>query len=149
MGNTASRGFTLIELMIVVAIIGIIAAIAIPAYQAYVARAQASEALSLMAGAKAPLAEHFADTGVWPATASAVGVSMNGNYVISSLELIGAGGTQVELTLRATFKTTNIAKVLQGKKMTMGTTDGGAHWICAPDTGPDGVDARYLPSACR
>ncbi len=60
------QGFTLIELMIVVAIIGILAAIAIPAYQDYTIRAQISEGLTLSAGAKTAVSEYFMDRGVWP-----------------------------------------------------------------------------------
>jgi type IV pilus assembly protein PilA len=122
---------------------------AIPAYQAYVARAQASEALELMSGAKTPLAESYSDNGKWPAAASVIGISMNGNYVLSGLEFIGGGGTTPALTLRATFRNIGVAKALQGKQMIMGTTDGGSHWQCGGDPGPTGVDARYLPSACR
>ena len=59
------QGFTLIELMIV-AIIAILAAVAIPAYQDYIARSQVSEAVSLMGSSKTPLAEYFADKGIWP-----------------------------------------------------------------------------------
>src|SRR5690349_22230980 len=65
-GMRQAKGFTLIELMIVVAIIGILAAIAIPAYQDYIARAQASEAVQLLAGGKTPLYEFFANEGRWP-----------------------------------------------------------------------------------
>lgn len=135
--------------MIVVAIIGVLAAIAIPAYQDYIARAQASEALELMSGAKTPLAEFYADSGRWPATATQMGINVQGNYVVSGLELIGGGATAQTLTMRATFRATGVAKALQGKKMVMGTTDGGAHWSCGPDVGGTPVDPRFLPAACR
>jgi type IV pilus assembly protein PilA len=64
------KGFTLIELMIVVAIIGILAAIAIPAYQNYTIRAQVTEGLTLADGWKTAIAEYYANTGVWPTTAN-------------------------------------------------------------------------------
>ncbi|MGH8755147.1 MAG: pilin, partial [Burkholderiales bacterium] len=66
------KGFTLIELMIVVAIIGILAAVAIPAYQDYTARAQVTEAVGLLSGGKTPMAEYYADKGVWPLAAASV-----------------------------------------------------------------------------
>ncbi len=80
------QGFTLIELMIVVAIIGILAAIAIPAYQDYTIRAQVTEGLSLAAQAKTAVSESFASTGVAPATRTVAGMSAaavdtSGNYV--------------------------------------------------------------------
>jgi type IV pilus assembly protein PilA len=82
------KGFTLIELMIVVAIIGILAAIAIPAYQDYTIRAQVSEGMNLAAAAKAAVAETFLNRGVAPATRTAAGMSptltdTNGKYVAS------------------------------------------------------------------
>ncbi|MBT8100815.1 MAG: prepilin-type N-terminal cleavage/methylation domain-containing protein, partial [Gammaproteobacteria bacterium] len=72
------QGFTLIELMIVVAIIGILAAIAIPAYQDYTIRAQVSEGLSLSGGAKAAISEFTMDTGNFPSTNAEAGVSASG-----------------------------------------------------------------------
>jgi type IV pilus assembly protein PilA len=143
------RGFTLIELMIVVAIIGILAAIAIPAYQSYVARAQASEALELLSGAKTPLAEFYADRGVWPAAAASIGMDVGGHYVLSSIALdSGAGSTLPELVLRATFRSSGVAKSIQGKRIVLETLDGGIRWRCRRDT-TDGIDDKYLPSACK
>src|SRR5215470_17245280 len=73
------QGFTLIELMIVVAIIGILAAIAIPAYQDYTVRAQVSEGLNLAAAAKAAVAESYLNTGVAPLNRTKAGMSANAN----------------------------------------------------------------------
>ena len=72
--KSIQKGFTLIELMIVVAIIGILAAIAMPAYQDYTIRAQVSEGLTLAAAAKAAVAEFYANKGKWPSDNSAAGM---------------------------------------------------------------------------
>ena len=76
--KTLQKGFTLIELMIVVAIIGILAAIAIPAYQDYTIRAQVSEGLTLASDIKAGVAEYMAQTGSWPLDLAEAGVSSAG-----------------------------------------------------------------------
>src|ERR1700752_2837925 len=89
MKKAIQKGFTLIELMIVVAIIGILAAIAIPAYQDYTIRSQVTEGLNLAGAVKAAVAETYADRGVWPVdnkaagvvNAAGAGVTPNGKYV--------------------------------------------------------------------
>jgi type IV pilus assembly protein PilA len=93
------KGFTLIELMIVVAIIGILAAIAIPAYQDYTVRAQITEGLNLVSAAKAAVAESFTSNNAWPATNVAAGLdtatNITGKYVTGIA--VGAGG-QITIT---------------------------------------------------
>ncbi|HEZ7621278.1 TPA: pilin [Neisseria meningitidis] len=73
--NTLQKGFTLIELMIVIAIVGILAAVALPAYQDYTARAQVSEAILLAEGQKSAVTEYYLNHGEWPANNSSAGVA--------------------------------------------------------------------------
>ncbi|OMH41588.1 prepilin-type N-terminal cleavage/methylation domain-containing protein, partial [Neisseria meningitidis] len=85
--NTLQKGFTLIELMIVIAIVGILAAVALPAYQDYTARAQVSEAILLAEGQKSAVTEYYLNHGEWPANNSSAGVAsstdIKGKYVQS------------------------------------------------------------------
>jgi type IV pilus assembly protein PilA len=138
--RNAQQGFTLIELMIVVAIIGILAAIAIPSYNDYTARAQMSEAVELMGGTKTPLAEWFADKGAWPSIDDVAG-STSGKYT-SILTGTGSGSTY---TVTATMKATGVNSNIQSETVTLATTDGGETWTCAAGS----VEEKYLPGACR
>jgi type IV pilus assembly protein PilA len=140
------KGFTLIELMIVVAIIGILAAIAIPAYQDYTARAQMSEAVELLAGGKTPLAEWYADKGTWPADPASVMNTLSGKYVAA----IAYSGTPSgsTLALQATMRASGVNSAIQSKTVVLETADGGRTWTCKSD-GTAPVDAKYLPASCR
>lgn len=150
MATTHAKGFTLIELMIVVAIVGILASIAIPAYQDYIARAQASEGLVLLSGAKTPLAEYYANNGRWPATPDEVISGREGKYVVSSMDFsVGADSTSLALTLRATFRTAGISRKISGKRLVIATEDGGMTWNCRPEAGVEGLSQAYLPAACK
>jgi len=148
------KGFTLIELMIVVAIIGILAAIAIPAYQDYIARSQASEGVELLGGVKTPMAEFYSDKGAWPTTASLSNVIGNrkGKYVSIveySANTQPASLTSLTATMESVFKGSNVSKPLQGKTLMMKTTDGGKTWDCTIAGAGGNVSSKYRPAACR
>ena len=161
------KGFTLIELMIVVAIIGILAAIAIPAYQDYTIRAQVSEGMNLAAAAKAAVAETFLNRGVAPATRTAAGMSPNGvdtsGKYVSSVDVVN-GVITVTYGLEANAQITG--KTLEIVPYT--TQDNSVAWRCGGAPQPAGAGVaimtgatytggtlaganyvKYLPSACR
>mgnify|MGYP000559494264 CR=1 FL=1 len=139
------KGFTLIELMIVVAIIGILAAVAIPQYQNYVARAQVAEGLSLASGAKTAVAEYFNTNGTFPADNTEAGLSdagtITGNYVESVTVSVADG----KALIIALFSSTDAHSKLQGKSMVLTAVDHGGSigFACS------GTDIEsYLPSSC-
>ena len=149
------KGFTLIELMIVVAIIGILAAIAIPQYQNYVARAQVAEALVLASGAKTAIAEYRSTTGEWPVDNADAGLAepaeITGKYVGSVIIGLGVGFPRSGRVL-VTFKGTAHTSIATGGMSLMPTDEGGAiSWKCVSSGAlmgsPDITD--YLPSSCK
>jgi type IV pilus assembly protein PilA len=162
------QGFTLIELMIVVAIIGILAAIAIPAYQDYTIRAQVTEGLNLASAVKTGVAEAFANTGEWPTSLAQAGgddaAHPFGKYV-SDID-VGTGtisitfGNDVNgsiaggiLTLQPLLSTNNDVIWLCGYFTAVDAVAAGAVDTDSAGTASDGgttdVDPKYLPSSCR
>ena len=140
------KGFTLIELMIVVAIIGILAAVAIPAYQDYIARAQVSEPVSLVSGAKMTMSEYMADNGMWPLDASDVMGNVSGKYTSAITISAGSGTTTPAATLTARLKSAGVNTAITGGELHLSTADGGKTWTCTTGTN---LAARYVPSSCR
>lgn len=152
----AQKGFTLIELMIVVAIIGILAAIAIPAYQNYIARSQVTEALTLASAQKGPVADVYSQDGTCPANGTAasngipVKTEIKGKYV-AEVETGGEGTATGGCTITAKMNSTGVSTDIQGGllKLTMTNNGGSMSWACTTvSTGAGKIDQKYLPKAC-
>jgi type IV pilus assembly protein PilA len=154
--KTIQKGFTLIELMIVVAIIGILAAIAIPAYQDYTIRAQVTEGLNLAGAVKAAVAETFAQDGDWPANNSEAGVGsqISGKYVTSVQ--VGGGGITITYGNQANQ---NITSNTLGLTPWLSPNDD-VIWVCGNRDEPSGavtggtsaattLENKYMPQTCR
>lgn len=144
-----NRGFTLIELMIVVAIIGILAAVAIPAYQSYIARAQMAEALSLADGLKTAVAENYGQSGACPgvnSSAASGGVpldtTISGQYVLK----VDTTAT-LPCTITATMQPTpQVSGKIASKTLTLQMNDNGGSlsWACTSSAAQ-----QYVPKACK
>src|SRR5690554_5828664 len=134
------KGFTLIELMIVVAIIGILAAVAIPAYSDYTVRAKVSEGLALASGAKTSVTETVLSSGAWPTSNASAGLtdSIKGNNV-ASVVVSGSGIITITYTNDAAINTKKLV-------LTPATSAGSVIWTCTTD---DDVENRYRPGNCR
>ncbi|HFA7378957.1 TPA: pilin [Neisseria gonorrhoeae] len=160
--NTLQKGFTLIELMIVIAIVGILAAVALPAYQDYTARAQVSEAILLAEGQKSAVTEYYLNHGEWPKDNTSAGVA-------SPADIKGKYVQKVEVNngvVTATMNSTGVNKEIKGKKLSLWAKRqaGSVKWFCgqpvtranvaaADDAvkadGNEKIETKHLPSTCR
>lgn len=157
----SETGFTLMELMIVIAIIGILAAIAIPVYQDYIGRAQMAEALSLASGQKASVAEYYSANHQCPnnsTSATAGGIALpsqiSGKYVESVTVqadatkniLLGSGSVQSVCGVVAKMRSTGVNGNIIGKELGlyMAVTSGAFQWGCSSD-----ALKQYLPTSCQ
>ena len=133
-------GFTLIELMIVVAIIGILAAIALPAYQDYTKRSHVTEGMSLGGGAKTAVAEYYSSEGTWPGDNTTAGL-------VSSQSITGNAVTGVAVSGSGVITITYNAKVATDSTVALTPTDSGGSIVWSCNGG--NVLNKYLPSRCR
>lgn len=148
MKSQMQKGFTLIELMIVVAIIGILAAVAIPAYQDYIARAQVSEAASMTSGIKTTMAEYAQINGAYPAagtTPTNGELEVNGQYADAT---VGDGDGVITVTFKgAGVVNANIAGgILTFSGPTLTDNPTSFEFDCAVTSG---IPAEYLPKNCQ
>ncbi|WP_439007889.1 pilin [Neisseria gonorrhoeae] len=165
--NTLQKGFTLIELMIVIAIVGILAAVALPAYQDYTARAQVSEAILFAEGQKSAVTEYYLNNGEWPKDNTSPAwhppSDIKGKYVESVTVTNGV--------VTAKMASSNVNKEIKDKKLSLWAKreDGSVKWFCGQPvkresnnadavtadstTSKDGngtkIETKHLPSTCR
>ena len=149
--KSMQKGFTLIELMIVVAIIAILAAIAIPAYQDYIVRSQVSEAATLASGAETAVAEYYQNKGTAPTSNALAGIANSGSIGGSYVASVGISGSGVIVATMGSGSGSGFgAKASQkvsGATIQFSPTfsTGSTAWACKAGT----IAAKYLPSSCR
>ena len=138
------KGFTLIELMIVVAIIGILAAIALPAYQDYTIRAQVSEAASLAGGGKTAASEFYAQYGRWPGSNESAGMEVASKIKGKYVESVEVNSGQITATMGDGAHTNVQGKTLILSGVVDANDPGSYDWVCKGD-----IPGKYLPASCR
>ena len=146
MKTQVQKGFTLIELMIVIAIVGILAAVALPAYQDYTVRAKMSEPLALLGEGKTSVTEYFIANGTMPTTPEQAGIrTAIGTAIVSEMDMSASGTLTVTMVSDPTAGLGDAAG--QSIIFTVtDTTEGTVEYQCIPGTG---MATKYLPANCR
>jgi type IV pilus assembly protein PilA len=146
MMKKAQQGFTLIELMIVVAIVGILAALALPAYQDYTVRSKVSEGAARLAEAKTSVAEYYSSNSTFPSGASTAGFNTTAAGYVSTIGCRSGGNCRI---IELTFG--NKEPKLAGKVLALSgyATNGQVVWKCKAGDPPKGLEPKYLPGSCR
>ncbi len=142
MNKRIQQGFTLIELMIVVAIIGILAAVALPAYRDYTVRAKVSEVILAASSAKTNVSEAASTFGVMPPTAS-VSIGAQSSKYVSSVAYAGTSGTAGSITATGTGDP-NFTGSFVRLSGTYATATGQVDWVCSGT-----IASKYLPASCK
>tara|TARA_R110001599_G_scaffold65838_2_gene185889 strand:- start:138535 stop:139002 length:468 start_codon:yes stop_codon:yes gene_type:complete len=147
------QGFTLIELMIVIAIVGILAAIALPAYQDYTVRAKVSEAMVTLAEAKTTIAEYYSANNYLPADAGIAGINTNPNTnIVASIYYSSTNVARLPLLTAVVTQATIPNGASDYEFVLSGTTASGNRiiWKCKPGlTAGTALATKYLPANCR
>lgn len=146
MKRSIQKGFTLIELMIVVAIIGILAAVALPAYQDYTTRAKVSEVVLAASGARTTVAEAYAANNDFPANASAAGITTQSSKYVKSVTYTRTDASNATITATAQGDSRIANKTLDLKGVA--DANGVVVWTCKTGA-TDGIESKYLPASCR